>query len=187
MPIAAACERGFRTQGGVTRAVHSWMALVIHGMHELGAADGRRARAGAHRELVAERAARRFAHAGHVQVLAEHRGGLDVEVVQRDDAVEALGAGEERRALADVGGGHVAVDVVERVDGVARPVGVAQLLLGQEQHAAALAAALAQELVPLVVGRDAQHGQGHVRRFLLVSLCPSAACAPTPVGHRGLA
>lgn len=69
--------------------------------------------------------------------------------------------GHERRALPNVGLGHVAMNVVERVDGVARPVGLAQLLVGQEQDAATQPAALSQKLVPLAVGRDAQQRQGH--------------------------
>ena len=130
-------------------------------MDERRAGEAGAARAAPHRQLVAKPARRRLAHAGHEQVLAQHRRELDVEVVERDDAVDALGAGEVRGALADVVERHVAADVVERVDRVARPVGVAQLLLGQEQHAAPLALALAQELVTLAVGRDAEQGQGH--------------------------
>ena len=83
-------------------------------------------------------ARRRLAHAGHAEVLAQHRGGLDVEIVERDDAIEPLGAREVRGAGADVLRGHVAANVVEGVDGVARPVGVAQLLLGEEQDPASL-------------------------------------------------
>ena len=74
-------------------------------------------------------------------------------------------AGQVRGALADVVGRHVAADVVEGVDRLARPVGVAKLLLGQQQHPAALPPALAQELVALPVGGDAEERQGHLGQY----------------------
>ena len=130
-------------------------------MHELGAGQpplrARRRIA----SLSRKRARRRFSHPGHEQVLAQHRRQLDVEVIERDDAVDALGSREVRGALADVVERHVAAEVIESVDRVTRPVGVAQLLFGEQQHAAPLPPALAQELVALAVGRDAEEGQRH--------------------------
>ena len=142
-------------------AVHSRDAGVVEDVDEVRTADAGAAGAAAHRQLVAKRARRRLAHARHAEIFAQHRRELDVEVVERDDAIDLLGAGDVRRALADVLGRHVAAEVVELVHGVARPVGIAQLLLGQEQHAASLPAALAQELVAFAVGRDAEDRQRH--------------------------
>ena len=130
-------------------------------MDELRAPDPRAAGAEAHRELVPERPRRRLAHAGDVQVFAQHRGRLDVEVVERHDAIEMFSAGEMGRARPDVLVGHLAADVVEPVDGVAGPVGVAEFFFGEEQHAAPLTVTLVEEVAPLVVGRNAQHRQRH--------------------------
>src|SRR5262249_21652885 len=79
-----------------------------------------------------------------------------VEVVERDDAIETFGAREERGALADVALRHLAAHIVEGVDRLARPVGVAQALFGQQEDAASLALALAQEFIPFLIGRNAQ-------------------------------
>src|SRR5262249_55433815 len=87
----------------------------------------------------------------------------DVEIVERDDPIEAFAAREERRALADVRLGHVAAHVEELVDRFTRPVGVAELLLGQQQHAAALPSAFAQEFVALAIRREAQNRERHPR------------------------
>ena len=153
--------RGLSTHGAGTSDVQLVISRVVQRVHERRAGHARAARPPAHRQLVAKAPRRRFAHARHEQVLAQHRRQLDVEVVERDDAVDALGAGQVRGALADVVERHVAPEVVERVDRLARPIGVAELLFGQEQHAAPLPLALAQELVALAVGRDAEQGQGH--------------------------
>ena len=56
----------------------------------------------------------------------------------------------------------VVLDVEDVVEALARPLGVAQALGGHEQHAAALAFGLAQELVALVIRREAQDGQGGI-------------------------
>ena len=161
IPSAAACARGLSTHGAGTSDVQ----LVISASFNVCTNDGQGSPALRARRRIAslsrKPARRRLAHAGHEQVLAQHRRQLDVEVVERDDAVDALGAGQVRGALADVVERHVAAEVVERVDRLARPVGVAELLFGEEQHPAPLALALAQELVTLAVGRDAEQGQGH--------------------------
>ena len=64
------------------------MRFVIDDVHEFRAGDAGGARARAHRQLVAKAARGGLAHARHVQVLAQHRRRLDVEVVERDDAIE---------------------------------------------------------------------------------------------------
>ncbi len=89
-------------------------------------------------------------------MLAQHRSRLDVEIVERDDPIDVLGLGQVSRALADIRLGHVPADIEERVDGLPRPVAVAELLLGQEQDPAPEPVALAQEVVSLPVGGDTE-------------------------------
>ena len=84
-------------------------------------------------------------------------------------------AREVRGAVPDVRRRHVAADVEELVDRLARPVGVAQLLLGQQQHAAALPPAFAEELVSLEEGRDAEDRQTHLPPGLKAKLRTAAA------------
>ena len=137
--------------------------LGVEHVDERGAGDPRAPRPPAHRELVPERAAGRLPHAGHEQMLAQHPAKLHVEVVQRHDPIDPFPAREVRGSLANVVVGHVAPDVEELVDRLARPVGLAQLLLGEQQHPAALPLALPQELVTLEVGGDAEQRQRHAR------------------------
>jgi hypothetical protein len=141
---------------------------VVEDVDEVRTADAGAAGAAAHRQLVAKRVRGRLAHARHAEILAQHRRQLDVEVVERDDPVDLLGAADTGEALADVLGGHVAAEVVELVHGLARPVGIAELLLGEEQHAAALPAALAQEFVAFSVGCDAEDRQRHGTPFYVL-------------------
>ena len=75
--------------------------------------------------------------------------------------MNGLPAREVRSPEPDVGRGHVAPDEKELVDRLAGPIRIAQLLVGQEQHAAALAPALAEELLSLEEGRDAEEGHRH--------------------------
>ena len=104
---------------------------------------------------------RRLAHAGQPQILAQHRGQLDVEIVQRDDAVDLFGAGDMSDALADILRPHLTRDVVELVDRLAWPVGVPKLFVGQQKHAATLAIAFTNELVAFSVCGDAEDRQRH--------------------------
>ncbi len=130
-------------------------------MDEVGTGDAGGAGARAHRQLVPEAARRRLAHARHHEKFAQRGCGLDVEVVERRDAIDPFAARDVGHPLADVGLGHVATQVVELVDRLTRPVAVAQLLVSEQQHAAPLAAAFAQELVPLPVGGDTEQSQRH--------------------------
>ena len=154
--MAAACARGFSTHGGGRALVHSAIASWLSAWTNFGQGMPALARAHAHRQLVAKRARGRFAHARHVQVLAQHRGELDVEVVERDDPIDTLGPRQEGGALADVLERHVAAHVEELVDRLAGPVRVAQLLFGQEQDTAPLPPAFAEEVVALAIGGDAE-------------------------------
>ena len=134
---------------------------VVQRVHERRTRQSRAARAPPHGQFVAEPSRGGFAHAGDEQVLAQHRRQLDVEVVEGHDAIDSFGSRQVRGTLADVIERHVPTDVVERVDGVSRPVGVPELLLGQQQHPASLPPAFAQELITLPVSGDAEKGQGH--------------------------
>ena len=62
--------------------------VVVHRVDELGHEHALVPRLDAHRQLVAEIPRRRLAHPGDPQVLAQQRRRLDVEVVERDDAVD---------------------------------------------------------------------------------------------------
>ena len=102
----------------------------------------------------------RLAHPGHAEVLAQGRGLLQIEIVQRHDAIDDLAA----RQVADAGEQvvelplHVHVGHVKRLgDGLARPRRVAEALGGDEQHTAAEAVRFAEEVVALVVGRQAEN------------------------------
>ncbi len=134
---------------------------MVQHVDEVGAADAGAARPRPHRELVAKSAAGRLTHPGHVQVFTQHRRHLDVEVVERHDAIEPLVPGQECGALPDIALRHVPPDEVEGIDGVAGPVRVAQLVVGEQEDATPLSPALPQELVTFSIRRDAQYGQGH--------------------------
>ena len=108
---------------------------VIHDMDEIGDEDAVIARADAHRQLVAEVAGGRLAHAGHAQVLAQQGRGLDVEVVERDDAVERPRARQMADAFQQILPRDVARDVKGLVDRLARPVGILQGVDGEQQDA----------------------------------------------------
>ena len=93
--------------------------------------DAALTRAHAHRQLVAEVAGGRLAHAGHAQVLAQRRGLLQVEVVERHHAVDGDPPGQMAGAEDEVVEPPLLVVVVNEEDIVqtlARPVGVAQAL-----------------------------------------------------------
>ena len=135
--------------------------LMVESVDEFRAGYRGCPRAGSHRELVAKTARPSLAHAGHSKVLAQHCGGLDVEIVERHDPVQPLGTGKIGGAGAYLGLRHVPPDVVEPIDRVPRPVRVAQLFVGQKQDAASLPATLPEELVTLAVRRDAEKRQRH--------------------------
>ena len=100
--MAAACDRGFSTQGAGTLAIQSLIVAWCSTCTKSGQGMPAARACVAHGQLVAEPARGRLAHARHPQVLAEHRGHLDVEIVERDDPVDPLGSGEVRRPFPDV-------------------------------------------------------------------------------------
>ncbi len=133
------------------------VAVIKHG-NEIRHAHAAIERLHAHGQLVAEIAHGRQAHAGHAQVLAESCGGFHVVFVERDDAVDLLRAREVRHSPHNVGERNFGGEIERVVEAFARPVGIAQLLRRKQEHAAALALALAHELLSFFVGGDAEKG-----------------------------
>ncbi len=113
----------------------------------------------AHRQLVAKIAHGGQPHAGNPQMFAQRRGGLHVVFVEGDDAIQFLIAREMGHRSDDIGQSNFLGKVKRIVEALARPVGIAQFLGGQQEHAPALALALAHELLAFFVGRDAEDGQ----------------------------
>jgi hypothetical protein len=93
-------------------------------------------------------------------VLAQRRRHLEVELVERDDAVDRLAA----REIADRVDHVLAVAKVRHqeslVDALHRPLGVPELFAREEQHARAEALRLAEELLTLEVGGEGEDGGG---------------------------
>ena len=158
MPIAAADERGLSTHGGVTRGRPVGDLLIVEHRGELRHRDAERPRLHPHRQLVAKAAGGGAAHARHAQVLAQHRGELDVEIVERGNPVDAVAARDLVHVPADRLVAGVARHRVDLVDRLARPFRADELVGGQQQDGAALRLALAQERVALEIGGDTQDG-----------------------------
>ena len=110
----------------------------------------------AHGQLVAEIAHGGQPHPWYAQVLANSGGGLHVVLVERNNAVDLLRAREVRHGLHDVADGNLSRKKKRVVQALPRPIGIAQFLRRQQDHAAALALALAHELLSLLIGRDAK-------------------------------
>ena len=131
MPMAAACERGLSTHGGVTRDVHSSIASWLTTWTN----SGQGIRAARARERIASlsRKARpvvspmpgtcRYSRS----IAAVSTSKSSSATMRSSRSVRARYAAPLRMSLSR----HVAADVVERVDRLARPVGVAQRLVGE--------------------------------------------------------
>ena len=157
--MAAADERGFSTYGPGTCSANWANPAVVQHVDEVGHQDVGVPRLHAHGQLVAEIPGRRLPHAGDPEVLAQQGRGLHVEVVERHDAIHLPGPGDVADALQQVIPRDVARDEEELLDGLARPLGIPQLVGGQQEHAMPLPMALAQELVALLEGGDTQQCQ----------------------------
>jgi len=116
-------------------------------VHEVRNQDAEVARLHPLGELVAEIPGGRLAHARYPQVLAQQRGGLDVKIVEGDDPVDAVSPSDVADALQQVFAADRPRHVEGFVDDLAGPVGIAEGVRRQQQHAAALAFALPQELL----------------------------------------
>ena len=133
--------------------------LVIHDGHEIRHADIAIERSHAHGQFVAEIAHGREAHARNAQMFAQRGSSLHVVFVERNDAVEFVCARQMGDGLHDIGEGNFSRKVEGVVETLARPVGIAQFLRRQQNHAAALALALAHELLALFVGGNAEESE----------------------------
>jgi len=142
---------------------------VVQHMNEVGHVQPGFFGSHAHSQLVAKVAGSGLAHAGNAQVLADHGGQFDVEVVQRHDAVEDARARQEtdgiphvRRvpALAVVG------QIENLVDGAGRPVrGIADAFGGYQHDRPALPLRFAKKFVALFVAGQAQRGHGGISEY----------------------
>src|ERR1017187_2858404 len=103
-----------------------------------------------------------LAHPRQAQMLAQGGGQLDVEIVERHDAVDDASARQIAHRLDDVVAvpsmvlvGHVK-DLVDALHG---PLGLAlETQRGQQQDTASLAFCLAQKFVAFLVTGEAQNG-----------------------------
>ena len=132
---------------------------MIHDRDKIGHAHVAIERPHAHRQLVAEVAHGREAHPRNAQMFAQSGGRFHVVFVERDDAIQFVRARQMRHRLHDVSEGNLRGKVKSIVETFARPIGIAQFFRRQQDHAAALALALAHEFLPLLVSRDAQESQ----------------------------
>src|SRR5581483_966829 len=117
-------------------------------------------RLNAHRQLVAEMARRGFTDARNPQVFAQRRRRLDVEFIERHDAVNLPRPGEVADGVNDVGFLRRVGHHKDFVNTLARPAGLGQLFRRQQQHGAALPLALAHELLTFFVTRQTENRQG---------------------------
>jgi hypothetical protein len=130
--------------------------VVVEDGGELGNGDATLTGANAHGELVAEVTSERFAHAGQAHVLAEERSDFEVKLVERDDAVEAIFAGEIADGVQDLPWREVFGHGDESCNGVAGPVGVFEFVDGEEDDVDAETRDLSQEGLAFFVGADAE-------------------------------
>src|SRR5262249_42842408 len=108
---------------------------------------------------------------GHLQVLAQHRRHLDVEVVERGDRVDPVLSSDRVHRLFDLHVGGTACDRMNLVDRVTRPRGGGKRIDRQQQNGAAETAALAQERLALEIRGDAE--DGHILNARLKARAPS--------------
>ena len=132
---------------------------MIHNWHEIRHTHIAIERPHAHRQLVAEVAHGRQPHPWDAQMFAQRGGRFHVIFVQCNNAVDFLRARQVRDRLHYVGECNFRRQIERLVETLARPIGVAQFVRRQQDYAAALALALAHELLPLFIRRDTQEGQ----------------------------
>ena len=132
---------------------------MIHDRHKIRHAHIAIERSHAHGQFVAEIAQGRQPHPRNAQMLAQSGGRFHVVFVEGNNAIQFMRAGQMGHCLHDVGQCNIFRKVEGLVETFARPVGIAQFFGGQQNHAAALALALAHEFLSLFVGSDAKDCQ----------------------------
>jgi hypothetical protein len=130
-------------------------------IHEIGPEDSLLLALHAHRELVPKMPGRRVAHPGDAEVLADRRGCFHVEVVERDDAIEAVRA----RQIRDRSDRFLQIRVVtlrEHLgEDVAWPRAIEQALDREQVRFRSERGGFAQEALALVVAREAEDVSRH--------------------------
>ncbi len=132
---------------------------MIQDRDEIGYANSALHRLHSHRQLVAEVTHGGEAHAGYAHVLAQSSRSFHVKLIQGDDAVDLFLSREVGHRLDDLDHGEVCGDIENVVETLARPVGIAESLRREQEHAAALALAFAHQFLAFFVGSDAQKGK----------------------------
>jgi hypothetical protein len=103
-------------------------------------------------------------------MFAEYGRGLLIEFVEGNYSIDHPMTSQKAYALDDIVSRPSFGKIESLIDRVSRPVCVAMLLNGQQDHSAAQPMSLTQERVAFYKGSDAQYGQwrvlSHVRAFL---------------------
>ena len=155
--------------------------VVIKDGGELGNRNAALPGADAHCELVAEVAGEGFAHAGKTHVFAQERCYFKVELVEGDDAVDPVFAGEIADGVQDLLGSEVLRHGDEFCDGVTRPVGVLEFVDGKQDDVYAEACDFLYKKLALFVGADAED-----RRLLFLIGHAGSSCAGVSNLRRGV-
>src|SRR5688572_11675141 len=167
--------------GGESRLEHPWRRdrrqilaypIVVEDRDERG--NGNTAFLGSHphRQLVAEVAHRRLAHARDAEMLAKRGRHLQIELVERNDAVDRLGAREVADGMDDVVAPEQVGHEKALVDALPRPVRVSVLFEREQQYATAQTLALAQKLVAFDVAGQAQDGGRSAAQLVALFIVP---------------
>ena len=149
--------RGFRQPWAREHAHEFADVVVVEDGGELG--DGNAALPGAdtHGQLVAEVAGERFAHAGQTHVFAQQRSHFEIELVERDDAVESVFSREIADGVQNLLRSEVLRHGDEPGDGLTWPVGVLELVDREQDNVDAEARGLFEKRLALFVGADAEN------------------------------
>ena len=132
---------------------------MVQNVHKFRRQNLRLSCAGAHCQLVSKITHGGQAHAGNAEVFAKGGDVLHVKLVERDDPINRLRPGLITHCVNQALQRQLFRHGEHFIDAFKRPVGVPQLLDGQQQHAATHALACADKLLPLFIGTDAENGK----------------------------
>lgn len=119
------------------------------------ARNARVCRHGPHRQFVTKANGVRSAHAGQIQMLAGHRGGHHIELIDADDAVNRPRTGEIRYCPHIIERARVVLNRLRVVYRSPRPRRVEQLPLSHQRHKPAGGLSFLEKLIPLKFAGDA--------------------------------
>jgi REP element-mobilizing transposase RayT len=117
----------------------------------------------AHRQFVAEKARGAFVHPGQPQMLTERGRHFNIELIERNDARDVLGAREVADRVDDVDSIVEVGHEVDAIDRIVRPGRFLERIDREQEGARAEGAAFPQEVVTFVEAgerEDGGHGQG---------------------------